>query len=72
MGNKTLEKTFTLLRAKSFLAEQLQKDVDLALFDALRPFIRKWVEKESFKEAFLALKTKSSLSIFLSIQQNVC
>lgn len=37
---------FTLLRAKNFLSEQLQKDVNLGLFDSLRPFIRKRVEKE--------------------------
>ena len=37
---------FVLLRAKRFLSENLGLNVDLGLFDSLRPFIRKRVEKE--------------------------
>ena len=37
---------FTLIRAKNYLNEQLNKEVDLGLFDSLRPFIKRRVEKE--------------------------
>lgn len=43
MKNKN---AFTLLKAKKYLSEELHKEVDLGLFDSLRPFIRKRVENE--------------------------
>lgn len=37
---------FMLIRAKQFLSQLLNRDVDLGLIDSLRPFIRNRVEKE--------------------------
>lgn len=37
---------FTLIKAKNYLSEHLQKEVDLGLFDSLRNFVKKRVEKE--------------------------
>jgi len=36
----------TIIKAKNFISDFLGKDVDLGLFDSLRPFIRNRVEKE--------------------------
>jgi predicted nucleotidyltransferase len=36
----------TIVRAKAFLTQLLQREVDLGLIDSLRPFIRKRIEKE--------------------------
>ena len=37
---------FTMLKAKSFLSEYLKKEVDLGLFDSLRPFIKNRIKDE--------------------------
>ena len=37
---------FMLIRAKQFLSQLLNRDVDLGLIDSLRPFIRNRIEKE--------------------------
>lgn len=37
---------FTLIKAKNYISEHLQKEVDLGLFDSLRSFVKKRVEKE--------------------------
>ncbi len=37
---------FMLIRAKQFLSQLFNRDVDLGLIDSLRPFIRNRVEKE--------------------------
>lgn len=37
---------FTLIKAKNFLSDYLEQDVDLGLLDSLRPFVRKRVEQE--------------------------
>lgn len=38
--------SFTLLKAKKFLESYLNKEVDLGLYDAIRPFIKKRIEKD--------------------------
>jgi len=35
-----------IARAKRYLSEQLGKEVDIGLYDSLRPFIRRRVERE--------------------------
>lgn len=37
---------FTLIKAKNFISDLLDIEVDLGLIDSLRPFIRSRVEKE--------------------------
>lgn len=37
---------FTIAKAKRFLSEYFQREVDLGLYDSLRPFIKKQIEKE--------------------------
>lgn len=37
---------FTLIKAKNYISEHLQKEVDIGLFDSLRNFVKKRVEKE--------------------------
>lgn len=37
---------FLVARAKRFLSEKLQKEVDIGLLDSIRPFLRKRIEKE--------------------------
>ncbi len=37
---------FTLIKAKNYISKHLQKEVDLGLFDSLRNFVKKRVEKE--------------------------
>jgi hypothetical protein len=35
-----------IARAKRYLSEQLGKEVDIGLYDSLRPFVRRRVERE--------------------------
>jgi len=44
--NMDKKNAFTLIKAQSFLEENLGKKVDLGLYDAIRPFIKKRIEKE--------------------------
>ena len=37
---------FTLIRAKNFLSSYLNKEVDLGLYDSIRPFIKKRIDDE--------------------------
>ena len=37
---------FTLIEAMAFLKERLHRDVDMGFFDAVRPFIKKRIEKD--------------------------
>ncbi len=37
---------FTLIRAKNFLSSYLNKEVDLGLYDSVRPFIKKRIDDE--------------------------
>lgn len=37
---------FTIARAKMFISQALQIEVDLGLFDAVRPYLKKKIEKE--------------------------
>ena len=37
---------FTLLKAKKFLSDLFDKEVDIGLFDSLRPFIKNRVKNE--------------------------
>ena len=37
---------FLIAKAKRFLSEQLQTEVDIGLLDSIRPFIRKKIEKD--------------------------
>jgi len=37
---------FTLIRAKNFLSTYLNKEVDLGLYDSIRPFIKKRIDDE--------------------------
>jgi len=37
---------FTLLKAKAFLSNLFGKEVDLGLYDSLRPFIKHRIEKD--------------------------
>jgi len=37
---------FTMIEAMQFLKENLHRDVDMGFFDAMRPFIKKRIEKD--------------------------
>ncbi|WP_277640156.1 nucleotidyltransferase family protein [Wolinella succinogenes] len=37
---------FLIAKAKRFLSEKLQKEVDIGLLDSIRPFVRKRIEKD--------------------------
>jgi uncharacterized protein len=37
---------FLVAKAKRFISEKLQKEVDIGLLDSIRPFIRKRIEKD--------------------------
>ena len=44
--NMDKKNAFILIKAQHFLEENLGKKVDLGLYDAIRPFIKKRIEKE--------------------------
>ncbi len=37
---------FTIARAKRFLTEKLNREVDIGLYDSINPFIKKIIEKD--------------------------
>ncbi len=37
---------FLIAKAKQFLSEKLGKDVDIGLYDSLRPFVKKRIKKD--------------------------
>lgn len=37
---------FLIARAKRFISEKLEKEVDIGLLDSIRPFVKKRIEKD--------------------------